>query len=494
MTQTATGKYDNPTGERNNPAGECNNPAGRYNKLYSPYMVIVLRIIIGALFVVSGFSKAVDPWGFIFKIEDYFAAWGMTEPRTITLVIAMALSTYELVTGFMLMTGCFKRLSPWLLMLSMVFMLPLTAYIWIANPVDDCGCFGEMFKLSNAATFFKNVVIVAALVYLCKYNARLQRGVYRPALQWLVLVVVMLYSIVIGLYGYNIQPLVDFRPYPVGSNLYSILNPGNEDGMSEILMVYEKEGKEETFAVDNLPDSTWTFVRREDNVAEMSNEAAFSIYDVDGDDITEFVISDEGEQLLLVIPEANRVDISGTYAINEMDKAINKEDGSMVALIAATPDGIGKWIDISMADYPCYIAEDTSLKQLARGHMSLVYIKDGVIKWKRILSAFDFATIDALSNGELTIDDIEIDDKGNFKIITILTIGLLVFIALFQEFILRIIPKKQKKQLTLQSEKPGGEKSPVEVSVTEAESADRADCGEYMASDAADTGNISDSQ
>lgn len=487
MTQTATGKCDNTTGERNN-------TAGRYNKLYSPYMVIVLRIIIGALFVVSGFSKAVDPWGFIFKIEDYFAAWGMTEPRTITLVISMALSTYELVTGFMLMTGCFKRLSPWLLMLSMVFMLPLTAYIWIANPVDDCGCFGEMFKLSNAATFFKNVVIVAALVYLCKYNARVQRGVYRPAVQWLVLVVVMLYSIVIGLYGYNIQPMVDFRSYPVGSDLYSMLNSENEDGISQFKLVYEKDGMEETFTVDNLPDSTWTFVRREDPVDDTMNDKAFSIYDVDGDDVTDFVISDEGEQLLLVIPEANRVDISGTYAINELDKAISKEGGSMIALIASTPEGIVKWIDISMADYPCYIAEDTYLKQLVRGHMSLVYLKDGVIEWKRILAAFDFSTIDALSNGELTIDDIEIDDKGNFNLITILTIGFLVVIALFQEFILRLMPKKQKKQLTLQSEKPEGEKSPVEVSVTEVESADRANCGEEMASDAAETDNLSDKQ
>lgn len=494
MTETATGNCKDTTGNRKDTTGNCNDTTGRYNKLYSPRVVIALRILIGALFVVSGFSKAVDPWGFIFKIEDYFAAWGMTEPRTITLVIAMALSAYELVGGFMLMTGCFKRLSPWALMLSMVFMLPLTAYIWIANPVDDCGCFGEMFKLSNAATFLKNVVIVAALVYLCKYNARVQRGVYRPAVQWLVLVVVMLYPIVIGLYGYNIQPMVDFRSYPVGSDLYSILNSENEDGISQIKMVYEKDGMEETFTVDNLPDSTWTFVRRGDAVADAMNDKAFSIYDVDGDDVTDFVISDRGEQLLLVIPEANRVDISGTYAINEMDKAISKDGGSMIALIASTPEGIGKWIDISMADYPCYIAEDTYLKQLTRGHMSLVYLKDGVIKWKRILAAFDFSTIDALSNGELTIDDIEIDDKGNFNLITILTIGLLVIIALFQEFILRLMPKKQKKQLTLQSEKQEEELSPVDINVTSADSLAPDDNDNIESADQDDSGKTTDSQ
>ena len=37
-------------------------------KFYNPYAVISLRIIVGLLFIISGFAKAIDPWGFIFKI------------------------------------------------------------------------------------------------------------------------------------------------------------------------------------------------------------------------------------------------------------------------------------------------------------------------------------------------------------------------------------------------------------------------------------------
>lgn len=425
------------------------------DRFYCPYAVMALRIIVGALFIISGFAKAVDPWGFIFKIEDYLAVWGMSEPRTVILVVAIALSVYEFVFGFLLMTGCFKRMAPWLLMLSMAFMLPLTAYIWIAEPVDDCGCFGEMWKISNAATFWKNVAIVLALAYLCRFNRRLRRGVYRPAIQWAVVLVLLLYTIIVSLYGYNIQPMVDFRPYPVGTNLYSVLNNGNDgDGSDDdITMVYMRDGVEREFPIDSLPDSTWTFVRRVDGLPDTDRDSGFSIYDTDNEDVTEYAVDDAGEMLILVIPESNRVDIAYTYSINEMDKAITRNGGSMVALLAASPDVVERWIDMSMADYPCYIAEDTSLKQLARGSMSMVYIKDGVIIWKRALSAFDFSTVDSLGNGTLSIDNIEIDDSRNFRMITWIAAAILIIIALTQEFILRLLPEKQKKQLTLQSEK-----------------------------------------
>lgn len=437
------------------PAGSDNSTQRQPGKYYCPYAVVALRIVVGALFVMSGFAKAVDPWGFIFKIEEYLAAWEMVQPRTIILVVAIAISAYELVFGFLLMVGSFKRGAPWLLMLSMAFLLPLSAYIWIANPVDDCGCFGEMWSISNAATFWKNVAIVIALGYLCRYNRCLRRGVYSPTIQWIALSVALLYTILISLYGYNIQPMVDFRSYPVGTDLYALLNEGDSgEGADDedVAMVYERDGVEQQFSIYDLPDSTWTFVRRVAPHA-VQRDSGFAIYDVDSEDVTDYAISNTGDMLILVIPESNRVDIAYTYAINEMDKAIRRAGGSMIALIASTPEGIARWIDMSMADYPCYIVEDTSLKQLARGQMSMVYLYDGVIKWKRALSAFQFDVVDALGNGDLSVADINVDDKWNFYFITVLAASLLLLLALTQEFILRLLPKKQKKQLTLQSEK-----------------------------------------
>ena len=114
----------------------------------------VLRLALGAVFILSGFVKLVDLWGFVFKIEEYLAVWNLMQPRTIVLVVALLLSGYEFVLGALLAMGCYKRSAPWGLGLMMAFMLPLTLYLWIADPVSDCGCFGDFWKLSNKCHVF----------------------------------------------------------------------------------------------------------------------------------------------------------------------------------------------------------------------------------------------------------------------------------------------------------------------------------------------------
>ena len=33
------------------------------------------RVIAGSVFILSGITKAIDIWGFVFKINDYLAVW-----------------------------------------------------------------------------------------------------------------------------------------------------------------------------------------------------------------------------------------------------------------------------------------------------------------------------------------------------------------------------------------------------------------------------------
>ncbi len=420
-------------------------PEKQPGRSYRAWVVVALRIVVGLLFVFSGFSKIVDIWGFIFKLEDYMAALGLTEPRTLLLVAAIGVSAFEMMAGFFLMAGCYKRVVPWLLTLLMAVMLPLTLWIWIADPVADCGCFGEALVISNAATFWKNVLLTAALTYLCVNNRFYKKDLYRPAIQWLVGVVLMLYSIFVGLYGYNVQPFVDFRPYPVGTDLASMLTAEDEDAEEEnIEFVYEKDGEQRTFGIDELPDSTWTFVDRKITNAGSEPEGAFAIYDGD-ENVASEVIASEGEQLIVVIPESKRADISYTYSANEFNKAIRREGGSMIGLIAASPEAIAEWMDLSMSDYPYYTVDDTSLKQLVRGTMSMIYLRDGVIRWKCTLSTFDFDSVDQIGKGEQKVSDILIDISAIFKVSTFGTLGFLLFLALFQQFILKLWKKTKKE-------------------------------------------------
>lgn len=384
--------------------------------------VWLLRLLLGALFMVSGMSKAIDPYGFVFKIEEYLAVWGFAVPRSLTILAAISLSGFEFVLGLMLSTGCYRRTSVWLLLAQMAVMLPLTAYIWIASPVSDCGCFGDFLKISNGATFLKNVLITAALIYLCVFNGRVV-GLYHKYAQWAVAVVGGVFSLVVSLYGINVQPLVDFRSFPVGTQL---AGDDSADVYNAPKFVYERDGRSETFDIDNLPDSTWTFVERlEPEIIDDKTE--FAVYDEAHDNITSDVIYPDGPQLLLIIPSLARADVSATYIINELQRTGRFEEGRIAEIVAGDSLDVADWEDKSMLDMPLYVSEETVLKELARGDMSAVYLENGRILWKRSLNSVDLDLIASSPKGLNVYSDFRND---TFLIMSLISLTLLFLIYL----------------------------------------------------------------
>lgn len=347
--------------------------------------VWLLRLVVGGVFVVSGFAKAIDPWGTLFKTEEYLIAWDMLQPRTLTLMAALIQSWGEFLLGALLLLGCYRRVTPVLSAALMVFMTSLTLYIWIADPVADCGCFGDLIILSNGATFAKNILIDLLIVGLIFWNQKV-RGVFTPYTQWMVGGALTIFVAAVSFLGYNVQPLLDFRRFPTGTSLLSTAEPTGDVVYS---FIYEKKGKRESFTEDNLPDSTWTFVDRELTSGSEKLDDTFTILDDDSNDITADIIEPEGRQMLIVIPEIERVNPSYTYIINEIERDLSAHDILMVTLVSPDSRGIQWWRDISMSETPIYSAEPTLLKELVRGKVGLVFLNNGVVRWKRSMMAFD---------------------------------------------------------------------------------------------------------
>ena len=383
------------------------------NDRWMPWIVWGLRIAVGATFIISGCVKSIDPWGFIFKIEEYLRLWDMVQPRSLVLMGAVVLSGAEFVLGILLLTGCYKRVVVWMMLAMMAGMLPLTLYIYLSNPVADCGCFGDFLVISNGATFLKNLLITAALVYLACFN-RYVRGLFGAYIQWLVVFICSAYVIIIAFVGYNLQPLVDFRSFPVGRDLAVAADDAEADE-PEFEFVYEKDGRRETFAQDALPDSTWIFVDRHivGDYKAGSDVTDFTVLD-GGEDISSEIIISEGYQVLALIPEYDRADVSYTYLLNELQTAIGRIGGNMTALISGSQEDIEEWEDLSMAEYPIYTAEGTMLKEMARGTMALVGLHDGVIAWKRTAGSVDGEMVDALVERNTPETDIELFDRMEF--------------------------------------------------------------------------------
>lgn len=359
-------------------------------------MVWALRVILGAVFIVSGLAKSVDLWGTVYKIEEYLGVWGMTEPRTLTVVVATGLCGGEFLLGALLLLGCYRRAVVWLMGALMAFMLPLSLWLWIADPVPDCGCFGDFLVISNRATFWKNVAIVAGIALLWRSNSK-TAGVITPYCQWMAAAALTVYILIVAMAGYNIQPEIDFRRFPQGTQLLTDDSAEEDDEEVTYTFIYSKGGEQREFLADNLPDSTWTFVDRKLMSGSEDTRDGFVILE-DGEDITHDVINAEGEQMLVVVPEIARVNPSHTYAINTLDRYMTARGGTLTALLAPDRRGIDYWDDISMADYPVYTAEPTMLKELVRGTIGLVYLLDGRVVWKRTLSSTDMSLFENPDN------------------------------------------------------------------------------------------------
>lgn len=341
-----------------------------------PYIIWIFRIIVGAVFIFSGASKSIDPWGVIYKIEEYLQVWGIDGvSRELMLCAAMGLSTAEFTTGALIACGCLRRVAVWVAGAFMVVMLPLTAWIMIANPVADCGCFGDALVISNTATFLKNVALAIMIAYLLRFN-RQTPCLFLPLSQWMVAAASIIYCLTMGLVGYLVQPAVDFRPYPSGTSLAVSADA------SDIKLIYTKDGQQKHFSTDSLPDDTWEYVGRAADEAAQADNMHFAIFDGE-DDVTASVIEPEGEQMLLLVPNPDFHGRARSGMANRIARLMSDRGGSMIAIVATHPDSIAAWAEKVNAEYDVYTSEDTSLKEIARGDASLVFLNDGIIQWKR---------------------------------------------------------------------------------------------------------------
>ncbi len=356
-------------------------------------MVVAMRLVVGGVFVFSGFVKAIDPWGTYYKLGEYLQVWGVDWTHGIIVACAFALAAVEFAMGVMLVVGSYRRVAPLCATLFMLVMTSVTLWLAITDAVPDCGCFGDYLVLSNWATFGKNVVLLAGCLYLLILNKRVY-GIYTPAVQWMVLAMSMAFPLFVSFVGYNTQPLLDFRPYKVGTQLTS--NATSTNGY-DYVFIYEKDGEQREFTLDSVPDddSGWEYVDRREvkkgTAALPVQGKTISAWD-SGDDVSDSMLSHD-QLLLILIPDMDKVSVAYTFRINELQAYADHYGAAVAALTSGSEQEIAEWVDIAMAHYPIYTTDDSEIKMIARGNPAVVYIKGGKIEWKLTLNALNHEVI-----------------------------------------------------------------------------------------------------
>lgn len=351
--------------------------------------VNICRLVVATVLIFSGFVKAVDPLGTQYKIQDYLAALhiGGLIPDWITLSVSISVSALEFCLGIFLLFAIRRRFTSKLTLTFIALMTAITVWIFVADPVSDCGCFGDAVKLSNGMTLVKNVVLFACTAVLAWLPLRMKRAISKSN-QWIVINYTIVFILFSSAYSLYKLPMFDFRPYHIGSNILKSMEipAGAPQPKFETTFIMEKNGVRKEFTLADYPDSTWTFIDSktiQTKAGYVPPIHDFSIQGKDGNDRTNEILGHRGYTFLLISPYLEQADDSNFGDIDRIYEYAQNFGYPFYCLTASNKQAIKNWQDITGAEYPFCNTDALTLKTIIRSNPGLLLLKDGVVirKW-----------------------------------------------------------------------------------------------------------------
>jgi uncharacterized membrane protein YphA (DoxX/SURF4 family) len=361
------------------------------------WLTHIARILVGGLFIFSGFIKANDPLGFSYKLEEYFevfkadTGWGFFEWFAhIALPFAIIICASEIILGIMLLIGYKRNLTLWLLFAQIAFFTFLTFYSACFNKVTHCGCFGDFLKLRPWESFWKDValMILITLLFAGKENIN---EIAKPMLLNTITVLGILLSIGFPIWAYRNLPPLDFRAYAPGMNLKENMKPGNpytpEKYETRFLYKNLKTGEVKEFDMKNYPwqdtlnwahDSTMNVL-----VQEAVNPPKISDLTINSPngDIKDSLLNDKNYSFWLVVYDLKKTenDASLHAKINDLYTLATKNGNKFIALTANGEKDVNDFKHAHNALYDFYTVDAIVLKTMIRSNPGLMLMKDGTV-------------------------------------------------------------------------------------------------------------------
>lgn len=363
-----------------------------------PWLTHIARILVGCLFIFSGFIKANDPLGFSYKLEEYFEVFkadtglGMFEWFAhIALPLAIIICVSEMLLGVMLLIGYKRDLTLWLLFAQIAFFTFLTFYSACYNKVTHCGCFGDFLKLKPWESFWKDIALMILITLLFAGKEHINDLTF-PSLQVTIFIIGAIASFAFPIYAYRNLPPLDFRAYAIGMNIKENMKPGADyqPPVYETRFKYEnlKTHEVKEFDLKNYPwedTLTWKWVAT-DNV--LTKEAVnppkitdFTVNDANGNPITDSLLNNKDYSFLLVCYDLKKTeeDESLHAKINDFYTLATKENKKIIGLTASSAEEINAYKHAHQALYDFASVDAIVLKTMVRSNPGLILIKDGTV-------------------------------------------------------------------------------------------------------------------
>lgn len=336
--------------------------------------------VLGAVFLISGILKLMDPVGSEFIMKSYFSFLHIGFMDFSAKFFGVAFALTEAVLGAALMSGVWRKVVGIAVVALTTFFTLLTLVLLIFNPVMDCGCFGEAIHLTHLQTFVKNVILCA----LCCGAFIPMRELDRPvkvkyvsfALTACSLVALLIYSLVA-------LPLKDYTAFHPGAMLQAAADEQYKD-FSEPEFIYEKDGVTQAFSLDTLPDSSWSFV---DSRIRQDDFAAGTVLTLT-DDAGEYCDSLATKGNVLVVSAYRKLSAGRIEGIESL-VADARAAGLTPIVLVPSDDVLAAASEkhAALEDGLVYYSDYKTLATLNRSNGGATWISDGQIvrKWSYTL-------------------------------------------------------------------------------------------------------------
>lgn len=339
----------------------------------------VTRYALAALFLFSGLTKGVNPFGLSIQFDEYFTALGLPFFAVLSPLCAIVLPALEMLVGWFLLFGLAERLTRWAVVVFMGFFTLLTLWIALFNPVNDCGCFGDVIKISNWATFYKNVLFsaLAVLFFMQDRPARKPRLIY--------VLILSLVSLALPIYCYWTLPLIDSTPYAKGKNIAEQMQSTLDEQSTAHLVYRDKQsGDERTFSLSDTTwqdDARWEYVRTEVATSSTGQEAAIKslvvMHPEWNIDIAKEVFLTQGYLFLFVVPDPASLDDRARLRIEKV--AADAKQRGFAAIFLTSSDKAEPIANLM----PFLIDRSTAQTMVQNRVGGIVLLLDGTVieKW-----------------------------------------------------------------------------------------------------------------
>ncbi len=351
---------------------------------FSKLNITISRLILGCLFIFSGFVKGVDPVGTKYRIEDYFIAFGTDWAIPYAMPLSILLNASEFVLGVLLLLNINMRVTSWLVLIMMAVFTLLTLNDATNNPVPDCGCFGDALKVTNWQTFYKNLVIDALLLMVFLTRKRIP-GWFNFRVEWALLTVTILGFVYFEVNNIRHLPIIDFMEWKVGNKMV------NENPLpSQYYLTYrnKQSGELKEYQSPDYPFSDSVWMTQWGFVSQRVVDPNPHLHDLRaedewGNDQTSSVIGNPEYQFILISYDLSKANVKKLSRLDDLILQCNEAGISFVVITSSLPEAAAQFKMENGWEMDFYFADDVTLMAMIRSNPGLILMKNGVVldKW-----------------------------------------------------------------------------------------------------------------